>query len=144
MADNTFLIAAKATGADPDDWTEVETLLSNASADVTLRALDWEFQTCSRVQRLGDGTDLGRGSPRARWTFGGLRPEQRENLKDFCSGLTAEVYIRTPENETTAGVRDWGDYLCIMHWTAGPELVGTEWVEQVEMVFTHLADVPGA
>lgn len=138
MADTTFLIAAYATGTDPDDWTEVESLLSAVSADLTLRTLEWEYQPYSASVRLLSGHDLGLGYGRARWSFGGLRPEQRENLKDFCSGLSAAVYIRTPTNETAAGVRTWGDFSAILHWTVGPELVGLNAVEEVEMVFTHL------
>lgn len=138
MAETTFLIAAFATGADPDDWTEVQDLLSAASLDITLRTLVWEYQPYSKVEIVGDGTQFGRGFPRARWLFKGLRPEQRENLKDFITALSADVYIRTPTNETAAGVRVWGDFSGIAHWTAGPELVGLNQVEMVEVTFTHL------
>lgn len=141
MAETTFLIAALATGSDPDDWTEVQDLLSAASADITLRALEWEYQPYSKAATLGDGTKRGLGYPRARWLFKGLRPEQRENLKDFISALSAEVYIRTPTNETAAGVRTWDDFSALAHWTEGPELVGVNHVEMIELVFTHLVAV---
>jgi len=138
MAEITFLIAALATGSNPDNWSIVETLLSSVSADITLRTLDWGYQSYSSYDELGNGARLGKGYPRARWTFRGTRPEQRENLKDFCPSLSAQVYIRTPTNETAAGVRIWGDFLCWMHWTVGEELVGLEVVEMVELTFTHL------
>jgi len=141
MAETTFLIAALATGSDPDDWTEVQDLLSAASLDVTLRALEWEYQPYSKSVILGDGTQRGLGYPRARWLFKGLRPEQRENLKDFCSALSAEVYIRTPTNETAAGVRTWDDFSGILQWTTEPEQVGLNYVEMVELIFTHLVAV---
>ncbi len=141
MAETTFLIAALATGSDPDDWTEVQNLLSAVSLDVTLRTLEWEYQPYSRSVILGDGTQRGLGYPRARWLFKGLRPEQRENLKDFCSALSAEVYIRTPTNETAAGVRTWDDFSGILQWTTEPEQVGLNYVEMVELIFTHLVAV---
>lgn len=141
MAETTFLIAALATGSDPDDWTEVQDLLSAVSGDITLRALEWEYQPYSKSVILGDGTQRGLGYPRARWLFKGLRPEQRENLKDFCSALSAEVYIRTPTNETAAGVRTWDDFSGILQWTTEPEQVGLNYVEMVELIFTHLVAV---
>lgn len=141
MAETTFLIAALATGSDPDDWTEVQDLLSTTSLDVTLRALEWKYQPYSKSVILGDGTQRGLGYPRARWLFKGLRPEQRENLKDFCSALSAEVYIRTPTNETAAGVRTWDDFSGILQWTTEPEQVGLNYVEMVELIFTHLVAV---
>jgi len=144
MADDTFLIAEKATGSDPDDWTEVEDLLSSVSSDVTLRALDWEFQPYATYQTLGDGLRKGRGSPVGRWKFGALRPEQRENVRDFCTGLSAEVYIRTPTNETASEVRVWRDYLATMHWTPNEEIVGVNAVEEIEIMFTNCLDVTPA
>lgn len=141
MADTTFLIAAKVTGTDPDDWSVVSTLLSSVSGDITLRALEWEYQPYAEKVTLGNGQDLGRGYARARWFLRGLRYEQRENLRDFCTGLSAEVYIRTPTNETAAGVRTWDDFLAIIHWTEGPELVEVNHVSDVEIVFTHLVAI---
>jgi hypothetical protein len=140
-APTNFLIAALATGSNPDNWSQVETLLLTASADVTLRALEWEYQPYSKAVVLGDGAQRGLGYPRARWLFKGLRPEQRENLKDFVASLSSEVYIRTPTNETSAGVRVWDDFQCLMHWTAEPELVGVNSVEGVEIRFTHLVAI---
>ena len=141
MAADTFLIAAKITGSNPDDWTTVESLLASVSGGITLRALEWEYQSYAEKVVLGNGQDLGRGYATARWSFGGLRPEQRENLRDFCTGLSAEVYIRTPTNETAAGVRTWGDFLAIAHWTEGPELVEVNHVSEPWIAFTHLVAV---
>ena len=138
-APTDFLIAALATGSNADNWSVVSTLLSSASADVSsARALEWEYQPYSRAVELGDGSVRGLGYPRARWLFKALRPEQRENLKDFCSTLSAAVYIRTPTNETAAGVRTWDDFSAILKWTVSTELVGVNYVEMVELVFTHL------
>jgi len=141
MAATTFLIAALATGSDPDDWSVVETLLSAVSGDVTLRALEWEYQPYAKTVLLANKTRRGLGLGSAVWKFKGLRPEQRENLRDFCSALSAAVYIRTPTNETAAGVRTWDDFSAIMHWTGGVELVGVNYVEDVEIQFTDLVAI---
>lgn len=136
MADE-FLIA---TTADPDplNWTQVETLLSSVSGDITLdRALEWEFQPYASSVTLGDGTKFGVGFPIVSWKFRALRPEQRENLKDFCAALSGDVYIRTPTNETSAGVRVWDDFQAKMKWTDGYEIIGIEAVEEVVIQFTH-------
>lgn len=138
-----FLIALEATGSNPVNWTTVESLLTGTlpgNADITLRALEWSFEPYSRYDNLGNGHDKGRGFPVARWTFKGLRLEQRENLRDFCTGVSANVYIRTPTNETAAGVRIWDDFLGILHWVQRSELAsdGLNMVEMVELTFTHL------
>lgn len=136
MADE-FLIA-DTSDPDPLTWTSVSTLLSNVSGDITVdRALEWEFQPYAKAVTLGDGTKFGVGYPIVSWKFGALRPEQRENLKDFCATLSGEVYIRTPTNETSAGARVWKDYRAIMKWTEGYELVGVNYVEEVHIQFTH-------
>lgn len=141
-APTDFLIAALATGSNPDNWSVVSTLLSSASADISsARALEWEYQPYSRAVVKGNGLKQGLGYPRARWLFKGLRFEQRENLKDFCAALSAEVYIRTPTNETTAGARTWDDFSAILNWTESTELVGVNHVENIELVFTHLVAV---
>ena len=137
MADE-FLIA---TNADPDPltWTSVETLLASASTDITLRALGWEFEPYSKYITLSNGVIKGVGYPIIKWTFKGLRVEQRENLRDFCADLTSEVYIRTPTNETVAGVRVWKDYLCLMQWVNRSEILqdGIDFAEMVELTFTY-------
>jgi hypothetical protein len=140
MAENTFLIASLATGPDPDDWDVVEDELAAISLDITLRALEWEYQSYVSTVRLANGQDFGRGYPTAAWKIT-LRPEQREYFREYCSGLSADVYIRTPTNETSSGELAWSDFQAIMHWTAGPELYAVNAVEEVTMIFTHMVQV---
>jgi len=138
MADNTFLIA-NTSDPDPDTWSVVEDLLSAVSGDITAdRALEWEFQPYASSVTLGDGTKFGIGFPIATWKFRALRPEQRENLKDYCATLSGDVYIRTATNETAAGVRVWDDFQAKMKWTDGIEIIGVDAVEEVVIQFTHL------
>lgn len=143
MADQTYLIAASATGADPNNWSVVSTLLSTVSTDITLRTLEWEFEPYSKYTRLANGQKRGMGFPIARWIFKGLRPGQRENLRDFCLTVSADVYIRTPTSETSGGVRTYGDYSAILSWMERSEIAsdGIGVVEQTELTFTHLVEV---
>jgi hypothetical protein len=86
----------------------------------------------------------GGGFPVVRWKFDALRVEQRENLRDFVPDVTTEVYIRTPTNETVAGVRQWIDYLCLATWPQRAEIIsdGVDRVDQVEIIFEHCVEVP--
>ena len=134
-----FMIGAS-TNSNPASWSVVSTLLSSVSNDVTLRALDWSFEPCSEYITLADGKTRGVGLPRAIWKFRSLRTKQRENLRDFCPGVSSIVYIRTPTNETIEGVRVWGDFLAIAHWAQRSEMVddGLEKVDEIEITFSHL------
>jgi len=139
MADEFLL--DNTSDSNPATWNQVATLLSTVSGDITLaRALEWSYQPYARAVQLHNGQVRGLGYPIAVWRFGALRFEQRENLKDFCSGLSTNVYIRTPTNETAGGVRIWDDFLAIMKWTTESEIVGLDVVEQVILTFTHLQE----
>ena len=134
-----FLIAALATGSNPANWTTLESLLG--TNDVTLRAVEWTFEGSSSYVTLASGKTRGLGYPIAKWTFKALRPEQRENIRDFCTGLSADVYIRTPTNETSTGTRVWDDYQAIMNWMNRSELIGVNYVEEIEITFSNLIPV---
>ena len=60
---------------------------------------------------LGDGTERAIGSPLAAWHWGFLTSAQRDQLKTFCPGKSAAVYIRTilPDGS-------FADYSAIMVW----------------------------
>jgi len=131
---NEFLIDVN-TDPTPATWVTVESLL--AGYDISLDALNWSHEDFSRYERIGNGYMKGYGLPIVRWTFRALKPVQRENLRDYCTSLTSEVYIRTPSNETAAGVRIWKDYLCLMNWVTRAEVMGYDAIEEVEIVFTR-------
>ena len=131
---NEFLIDVNSDPT-PATWVTVESLL--AGYDISLDALNWSHEDYSGYIRLGSGQMRGTGFPVVRWIFRALRPTQRENLRDHCTSVSSEVYIRTPTNETVAGVRVWKDYLCIMNWVTRAELMGLDAVEEVEMTFTR-------
>jgi hypothetical protein len=135
-----FLLADN-TDSDPNNWTAVSTLI-NDSADITVdRSLDWEYQPYLRFIDLQNGGRLGAGSPFVRWTFRALRELQREALRDFCTSLSAEVYIRTPTNEFVTGARVWKDFLCQMLWMTDEERIGVNAVEDIVIEFRNCLDV---
>jgi hypothetical protein len=143
MAATTFLIGDNAS-ANPDDWSVVSTLLSSVSNDITVdRAMQWSHQDYSQYEKLGNMDSRGYGFPVVVWRFKALKEEQRENLRDFIPDVSAQVYIRTPTNETVAGVRVWKDYLCYGKWTQRAEIIdaGLENVRQFEITFEHCEDV---
>ena len=60
---------------------------------------------------LESGGVLAGGSTPHTWKFGLLSQAQRDQLKSFCSGASATVYIRTKLN---TGV--YASYQTIMYW----------------------------
>jgi hypothetical protein len=99
---------------------------------------EWTYRPQARAVLKGNGEQLAVGAPVATWRWGGLRFAQRELLRAFIIGLSEQVYIRTATNETLAGAQVFDDYLCNAHWTAGSELTGVNYVEQVVIEFTNL------
>ncbi len=49
----------------------------------------------ARVNNKGNGGTRGVGSPVAQWTFPILSIEEYSQLKTFCTGASADVYIQT-------------------------------------------------
>lgn len=82
-------------------------------ADLT-EAVDYprgEYEPYALYKRLGDGSIKGFGQPVARWTFPILTKEQRDQLKTFCSGASATVFISTKLNDNS-----FDDFQAIMVW----------------------------
>lgn len=74
------------------------------------------FMPYARTVNLGSGGQRGTGSPVVVWEFALLELEQRNQLKSFCTGASANVYIRTKLNDDTFAV-----YQCNMLWPSGIE-----------------------
>jgi hypothetical protein len=72
------------------------------------------------VVTLGDGSKRGIGAAHIAWKWGFLGDKMqqstinnpRENLRDYCPGASANVFITTPTNENDAAVT----YSAIMIW----------------------------
>ncbi len=60
---------------------------------------------------LESGADLAAGPASVTWRFPLLSQAQRDQLKTFCTGASATVYIRTRTNSST-----YANYQTIMRW----------------------------
>jgi hypothetical protein len=75
-----------------------------------------EYAPYARSVNLGSGGKRGVGSPMATWIFPLMTVEQRDQLKSFCTGASAAVYIRTKLNDDT-----YADFSATMIWPDGEE-----------------------
>lgn len=55
----------------------------------------------ARTANKGNGGTRGVGSPVAQWNFALLSVEQYNQLKTFCPGASADVYVRTKLDDDT-------------------------------------------
>lgn len=66
----------------------------------------------ARIVNLGNGGTRGVGSPYHIWNVGLPTLDERNQLKTFCPGASAEVFIYTKLNDGT-----WVTFQCQMLWT---------------------------
>lgn len=71
------------------------------------------FQPYSAQITLGDGTVRGVGFPKATWYFNALSLAQRDILRTFCSGASAEIYVET---KTVDSSDTYDIYYAVMQW----------------------------
>lgn len=78
------------------------------------------FKPYARSLSAVSGISVGKGFPSVTWIFSRLTPAQREQLRSFCTGDSATVYIQTMTNEANTGAGVAADsyhvYQAIMHW----------------------------
>ena len=125
--------------SNPANWDTLASLL--AGTDISPLP-DWTHTKYSSYSERGDGGRTGHGSPVVAWRWKGLRPAQREILRAFVAGLSTEVYIQTPTNETTSSgtVRTWANYRAQMLWIPADENVSNINVDvllDVDIEFRH-------
>jgi hypothetical protein len=99
---------------------------------------EYSFKPQSSFIDVPNGGRRAMGKPVAIWKWAGLRFEQRQLLRAFCTGLSTLVYIKTATNETSSGTRTFTRYSAWMNWNPQTELIGVNYVEQVEIIFTGL------
>ena len=85
------------------------TLLSDLATPVSNPHSD--YFPYSGQDELQDGTVRGKGWPLAVWDHGIAPLEEREMLKTFCPGKSAEVYISTKMPDGT-----FGEFAAVMIW----------------------------
>lgn len=73
------------------------------------------FQPYSRVVVAGNGHEIGQGWARDSWTWGFIEDaNQRKALKQLCTSLSAQVYVRTYDDSIAEPA--WKTYRAIMVW----------------------------
>ena len=74
------------------------------------------YQDYSVLVQLGSGGTIGQGYATATWTFGSLTTAQRDQLKEFCAGASAPVYIKTKLSNEVGGDDEYAVFSAIMNW----------------------------
>jgi hypothetical protein len=59
------------------------------------------FRPYSQYLSLGSGAVRGSGWPVAEWRWGYLSQAQRNQLRTFCTGASADIYVKTRKNDTS-------------------------------------------
>jgi hypothetical protein len=91
-----------------------ESLTSLSSLEEAVPEPKSNYKPHSRYLDLGDGTVRGAGWAEAEWRWSVLPTRaQRDQLKAYCSGASAEVYIQTRTND---GEDAFDEFTAIMIW----------------------------
>lgn len=125
--------------ADFEIGETLETMTNLEELVVPLVPPKSQFIPYARVVNLGDGGKRGVGFPIAIWEFSLIGLEERNQLKEFCPGASADVYIRTKKNDDT-----YGDYSAKMIW---PEGIEDRWFGEKKnftIVFRNLVLIEGS
>jgi len=91
----------------------------------------------ARVVNKGNGGTRGVGSPVAQWIFGVLTVEEYNQLKTFCPGASAAVWIRTKLDDDS-----YADFSGIMVWPNDPQDRWYEHRKSFTVIFRNLVLIP--
>ncbi|MEJ5201567.1 MAG: hypothetical protein WHV66_04975 [Anaerolineales bacterium] len=93
------------------------------------------FRDYAEKVTAASGRTYGRGYPVCQWTFSLLTSAQRQQLRQFCPGASAAVYICTLANNDT-----YYNYQAVMHWPEEEERDPSKRRDRLELtiLFTHL------
>ena len=95
----------------------------------------WFFQPYVELVRLGSGLARGLGLPIAEWRWGIISGAQRDALRAYCTGASAEVYIATRKTDSSNA---YANYKAVMVWPSeGEEVDATRRLDFV-LRFEHL------
>lgn len=72
----------------------------------------------SDVIELADGSKRGVGAPVATWHWGFIPRLMRDQLRTFCTGASASVYIRTYTKDVAGAIKY---FQCQMIWPSNEE-----------------------
>lgn len=106
----------------------------------TLAALDPQpaFAHYADYVSLGDGTLRGVGWLQAEWRWKQIHKDDVAALRAYCAGLTANVYITTPD---TDGV--FTGYSAVMLWPGVPEPLYGDYFDDFAVQFVQLVEAGG-
>jgi len=93
-----------------------------------------EFTEFSETVKLGNGELFGVGFPQATWYYGFLPEDEYDQLRTFCAGASASVFIATLTNSNSFTV-----YSAVMSMPLTYQIRAGRYVD-VEIKFTHLVD----
>lgn len=99
----------------------------------------WSYTEYPLEIQLPNGKVRGMGFPQATWHWDALKADEREALRVFCSGKSAEVYIKTPINEDDNGL-SYSVFQGIMVWPAG-ENPTVQIYPDFTIQFRHLIEI---
>lgn len=71
------------------------------------------FQDYQEALELGDSSVRGGGRPSATWKWGWVTRDMREQLRTFCPGASARVFISTDKNDDDDA---FADFEAVMIW----------------------------
>lgn len=98
----------------------------------------WAFQDGGVID-LDDGSQRVIGLPKAQWLWNIITDDERNALKTFCPGVSAEVYISTYNNDDVDEVHN---YRCTMLWPVEKgEIVQATQRTDFEISFVNLVEV---
>lgn len=72
----------------------------------------------AEIVDLGDASSRGFGLPSAVWAWDFIVQDQRDQLRTFCTGSSATVYIRTKKRDAS---ETWANYLVKVLWPEDEE-----------------------
>ncbi len=92
-------------------------LVNLGSLTVPVRAPRFTFSPYSKPIQLGNGRIRGAGWPKATWRWDVISAKERDQLRAFCSGASAVVYIKTRVNSNNGTVVDqYKVFQAVMIW----------------------------
>lgn len=79
----------------------------------------WFYRGDVERRKLASGLIRSLGLPVAEWRWGVISQAQRDMLRTFCSGASAQVYIRTKTNNSSDA---YANFLAMMVWPEEEEV----------------------
>ena len=113
---------------------ETLTPLDQLSAPLTFPKS--RYREFAALKTSASGQTIGLGQPEADWEWTYLTLAQRNQLREFFSGASTNLYIRALKNDGS-----YANFSAIAHWPA-EEQRGTQYVLGFALRFTHLTEIP--